>query len=220
MASEGSVFQRADKKWCGKWKDADGKWRYLYRKTKQEAKSALRAALKDRDDNIVPADKLTLNDALDARLENQKDCVSLRTWKGRESLVRNHVRTHAISSRKLCKLMPEHLQGFCSKARQLSPGTVGLLHAAIKMACETEARKRTIRTNPAAQVKPPRNDKRERDVLTPEHLNWLLETVRESRYEGITMVGACCALRVNEALALRYEDCALAVGTISVRRTL
>jgi hypothetical protein len=112
MASEGSVFQRADKKWCGKWKDADGKWRYLYRKTKQEAKSALRAALKDRDDNIVPADKLTPNDALDAWLEDQKDSVSLRTWKGRESLVQNQVRTHAISSRKLCKLIPEHLQGF------------------------------------------------------------------------------------------------------------
>jgi hypothetical protein len=43
MASEGSVFQRADKKWCGKWKDADGKWRYLYRKSKAEAKVALSA---------------------------------------------------------------------------------------------------------------------------------------------------------------------------------
>ncbi len=85
MASEGSVFQRADKKWCGKWKDANGKWSYLYRKTKQEAKQALRAALKDRDDNIVPADKLTLNDALDAWLDGMRDSVSLRTWTNRES---------------------------------------------------------------------------------------------------------------------------------------
>ncbi len=221
MASEGSVFQRADKKWCGKWKDADGEWRYLYRRTKAEAKSALRAALKDRDDNIVPADRLTLNDALDQWLEDQKDSVSLRTWGNRESLVRNHIRTHAIASRKLHKLTPEHLRSFYrSKAGKLSPGTVGLIHAAIKMACETQARKRTIRTNPAAQVKPPRNDKREMDVLTPEHLNRLLDTVRESRYEGIIVLGACCALRVNEALALRYEDCDLAVKTISIRRTL
>lgn len=85
MANEGSVFQRADKKWCGKWKDANGKWSYLYRKTKQEAKQALRAALKDRDDNIVPADKLTLNDALDAWLDGMRDSVSLRTWTNRES---------------------------------------------------------------------------------------------------------------------------------------
>ena len=101
MASEGSVLQRADKKWCGKWKDADGKWRYLYRKSKAEAKKSLREALKDRDNNIVPTDKLTLGDALDAWLEDQKDSVSLRTWSNRESLVRNHVRTHAIASKKL-----------------------------------------------------------------------------------------------------------------------
>ena len=79
MASESSVFQRADKKWCGKWKDADGKWRYLYRKTKQEAKQALRAALKNRYDNIVPANQLTLHDALDQWLDGMRDSVSIRT---------------------------------------------------------------------------------------------------------------------------------------------
>ena len=52
--SEGSVFRRKDGKWCAKWKDASGKWRYLYRKSKAEAKQALREALKDRDDNIIP----------------------------------------------------------------------------------------------------------------------------------------------------------------------
>ncbi len=41
MSGEGSVFQRKDGEWCGKWKDADGKWRYLYRKSEAEAKKAL-----------------------------------------------------------------------------------------------------------------------------------------------------------------------------------
>jgi hypothetical protein len=106
MSSEGSVFRREDGRWCGKWKDADGKWRYLYRSTKQEVKKALRAALKDRDDNIVPADKLTLNDALDQWLEDQKNSVSLRTWGNRESLVRNHFWTHAIASSLYLKIYP------------------------------------------------------------------------------------------------------------------
>src|SRR5215203_200993 len=75
--SEGSVFQRkSDGKWCGKWKDANGKWRYLYRKSRGEAKQALREALRDRDDNIVPADKLTLSHAMDVWLEGMKDSVS------------------------------------------------------------------------------------------------------------------------------------------------
>ena len=45
MASEGSVFQRADGKWCAKWKDAQGKWRYLYASTKTEVRRKLRQAL-------------------------------------------------------------------------------------------------------------------------------------------------------------------------------
>jgi integrase len=58
------------------------------------------------------------------------------------------------------------------------------------------------------------------DVLTPEQVNLLLGAVRGSRYEGVIVFGACCALRVNEALALRYEDVDLTSGTISIRRAL
>jgi hypothetical protein len=31
--SEGTVFQRSDGRWCAKWKDARGDWKYLYRKS-------------------------------------------------------------------------------------------------------------------------------------------------------------------------------------------
>lgn len=56
--SEGSVYRRKDGRWCAKWKDARGKWRYRYRKSRGEAKQTLREALQDRDDNIVPADRI------------------------------------------------------------------------------------------------------------------------------------------------------------------
>jgi hypothetical protein len=53
--SEGSVFQRADGRWVAKYKDAQDTWRYIYRKSKNEVKQALRQALKDRDDGISPS---------------------------------------------------------------------------------------------------------------------------------------------------------------------
>jgi len=59
MTAEGSVYQRKDGRWVAQYRDARGKMRYLYRKTKTEAKKALREALKDRDDNFVPADLQT-----------------------------------------------------------------------------------------------------------------------------------------------------------------
>jgi integrase len=205
---EGSVFRRKDGRWVAKWKDVNGKWRYLYRKSKGEAKRALREALKDRDDNIVPADKLTLADALDQWLDDIRDGVSRRTYINRESLV-------------LCKLTPADLRAFYrEKLITLSPATVGRLHDVINKACKEQVRKRRLRTNPAAEVKPPKNRDRDMDVLTPEQVKGLLETVHGSRYEAIIVLGATCALRIGEVLALRYEDLDLDEGTLSIRRTL
>jgi hypothetical protein len=112
LMSEGTVYRRKDGRWCAKWKDASGKWRYLYRKSKAEAKQALREALRDRDDNIVPANKLTLNDALDAWLDSMRDTISERTYVNREALVRIHVQSHPVGSLRLCNLTGDHLRCF------------------------------------------------------------------------------------------------------------
>ena len=221
--SEGSVFRRKDGKWCGKWKDASGQWKYLYRKTKAEAKQALREALKDRDDNIIPAEKMTLADALQQWLEGAEGTISKRTYMNREALVRIHVQLHAIGSTRLCKLTGEHLRGFYrEKLCTLAPSSVGQLHNAINTACKEQVRARTVRSNPAADVKPPRNHNCSRDkgVLTSQQVQSLLETVRGSKYETVKVLGATCALRVGEALALRWEDVDLTAGTVSIRHTL
>lgn len=219
--SEGSVFRRKDGKWCAKWKDASDKWRYLYRKSEAEAKQALREALKDRDNNIIPADKLTLSHALDQWLENMEGTVSKRTYVNRECLVRIHIRPH-IGSVRLCKLTGEHLRVFYrEKLHTLSPATVARLHDVIKKACNEQVRVRTPRHNPTAGVTPPRtHHSRDMTILTQQQVKLLLETVRGSRYEVIIVLGATCALRVGEALGLRWEDVDLTAGTISIRHTL
>jgi hypothetical protein len=53
VATEGSVYQSKDKRWVAQYTDARGKVRYIYRKSKPEAKSALRDALRDRDAGII-----------------------------------------------------------------------------------------------------------------------------------------------------------------------
>ncbi len=44
MSTEGSVYQRKDGRWVAQYRDAKDKVRYVYRKTKAEAKKALTAA--------------------------------------------------------------------------------------------------------------------------------------------------------------------------------
>jgi hypothetical protein len=70
MATEGSVYQRKDGRWVAQYRDAKDKVRYVYRKTKAEAKKALREALQDRDEGFVPADKLTVGLAHRSRVEH------------------------------------------------------------------------------------------------------------------------------------------------------
>jgi integrase len=94
MASEGSVYQRKDGRWVAQYTDANGKVRYLYRATKTEAKKALRQALADRDQNIVPPSRMTVGMYLDEWVEAIRGTISDRTFITQESIVRCRIKPH------------------------------------------------------------------------------------------------------------------------------
>ena len=73
--SDGSVFQRSDGRWVAKYKDAKGTWRYIYRKSKGEARKALRHVLKDRDESIS-SNKMIAAAHLDSWLEDGRQSVA------------------------------------------------------------------------------------------------------------------------------------------------
>jgi integrase len=104
LTAEGSVYQRKDGRWVAQYRDARGKMRYLYRKTKAEAKKALREALKDRDDGIIPPSKMTVGIYLDEWFEDRRETISPRTWRNQESIIRCHVQQTHIGSVRLSKL--------------------------------------------------------------------------------------------------------------------
>jgi integrase len=219
--SEGTVFQRADGRWCAKYKDARGIWRYLYRKSKGEARKALRAALKDRDEGITPPSKMTVEIYLNEWLEDMRDTVSHRTWLTREGFVRNHI-TPAIGTKKLSTLTADDASMLYRRklAEGLATSSVKRIHEILKQGLREAVRLNYISRNPLDDVKPPKQHTREMEVLTPEQVRRLLRTVRGQRWEGVFVLGAAGGLRIGEALSLRYEDVDLAAGTISIRRTL
>jgi hypothetical protein len=124
--SEGSVFQRKDGKWCAKWKNATGKWRYLYRSSEAEAKRALRQALKDRDEGIIPPSKMSVGNLLDLWLEDMRDDVSHRTWLIREGFVRLHTKPH-VGTTKLAKLSADDARRLYKRKRAEGMATSSLI---------------------------------------------------------------------------------------------
>ncbi len=207
--SEGSVFKRkSDGKWCAKYQGADGSWKYLYRKTKTEARQALRAALSERDAGKAPTkDKGTVEEAVERYFENLD--VSERTLQDRKYLVKGHL-LPALAKRKVSSITPDTIRTLY-KESPLAPSSLKLIHTILRNALP----KRCME-----DVKPPRSRSKEMEILSKEELLRLLDTVRGDPYEGVFVLMALCALRIGEALALRWEDIDFEKGTVRVRRTL
>jgi hypothetical protein len=165
------VFRRKDGLFCGKYKDSTGKWKYIYRKDKQAAKEALKQAIRDVEDSIVPVDKLSVGVYLNDWLEDMRDVVSKRTWVNHESIVRLHLNP-TIGAKKLTKLSPGDIHGlYKSKLHSgLKPSRVRRIHVTLSRALKDAVRSRYIRTNPATLVTPPKETQPEINVLTPEQV--------------------------------------------------
>jgi integrase len=221
MATEGSVYQRKDGRWVAQYRDAKDKVRYFYRKTKAEAKKALREALQDRDEGFVPADKLTVGLYLDEWMDERRNTVRARTWRIQESMIRNRVKP-SIGDYRLCELAGKDVRQMYRRLIKegLSPSTVGRVHAILKQAMRDAVREKRIRTNPLDNVKAPKQSHKDKYVLTPDEVRRLLDTVRGDRFEGVYVLGATCGLRIGEVLALRFEDIDWDRGTIRIERTL
>ncbi len=101
MATEGSVYQRKDQRWCGQYRDARGKVRYLYRKSKAEAKQALHSIqTADNDAAKVVWDGTTeyeADDILTSPEESKLDVAKawLRTVLSQEALLADDVKERA-----------------------------------------------------------------------------------------------------------------------------
>lgn len=219
MNDNGSVYKRGDGRWCAKYKDANDQWRYIYRKTKKEAKQALREALKDRDDGISPS-KLTINDVLTTWLEDSKHEVSERTMSNRESLIRVHIANHPIGTTRLSELKHEHLRDYLRSKQELSRSSRTKLLSFLKHAASEGVRLRVLRFNPVDSFKAPPQHKDELSILSREQINHLLHSVRGHRYELIVVLGATCALRVGEALAITWDDINFVRGTLQISHTI
>lgn len=221
MSSEGSVFRRkSDGRFVAKWQDLNGKWRCAYKRTKSEAKAALRQALAERDAGMVPVGKMTTTHQLDEFLQELQDKVSERTYLNRESLVRNHIKP-AIGTLQLAKLSHRDIHRLYRElGGVLAPSSVERIHVLLSQVLKIAARRRYLAINPMEEVTPPKVYRQERKILSPAQTKHLIASVRGHRFELAVVLGAAMALRVNEMLALQWEDVDLENGKLTVEHTL
>lgn len=143
------------------------------------------------------------------------------TYYSQLSVVKNHILPE-LGEVKLKNISPVHFQKFYNQKlkEKLSNNYVRKMHGIINKALNTAVHWGMLAKNPCEFVKPPRASKRDIHVWTMEQAHHFLEFMKGKRNYIVFVLAIYTGMRRGEILALRWQDCNLEEGTLSVRQTL
>jgi integrase len=235
---EGSLYQReSDGKWVGA-VTVDGRRRTVYGPTQREAREKLRRAQRTLEDGL-PLESgrgVTLGAylgqwcavTLPARVRAGR--LKPSTFDSYRDVVERHI-VPSLGRERLAKLTPAKVRAWLSakqiepSARQpkpragvelapvlLSSRTVAYFHAVLRKALADAVRDELVGRNVAALVEPP--------IVRRDPVRPLSAEEARSVLRALWLVMLSVGLRRGEALALRWDDLDLEVGTVTIGRSL
>lgn len=221
--NEGSIYKRKDGRWTAALTLPNGVRKAFYGETRAEVAAKLAAAIRDRDRGLpLPAERETVGAFLNRWLNDVcKDGVRPNTF----ACYRTAISLHAvprIGSIRLARLAPPDLARLYSelRVRGLSPRTVQLVHAVLHKAFSQALRWNLVARNPVDLIDPPRSERKELRVLTPEQCRALLEGSRDEPLSALYYLAVLGGLRSGELLGLQWKDVDWEDGAVHVRRQL
>ncbi len=206
-AGEGSVFERADGRWCAVlsagWEGGRRVRRYLYGKTAGEVQEQLLKARADHAQGLpVNADRQAVGQFLADWLENSaRPSVRASTCRSYEQTVRNHL-VPEIGRLSLRKLEPQHVRAMLNHklAAGLSARSAAYLRVVLRAAINQARKWNLVARNAAELVEPPKCERFRIEPLSPEQARGLLEAAKADRLEALYAVALACGLRMGEVL--------------------
>lgn len=217
---EGLIRKRPDGRWEARLRVPGQEPKSIYGKTQKEVREKLQALREDVRKGVpVASEKPTLGQFLDGWLEDTvKKQNRPRTHESYQSLVRLHIKP-ALGKRPLAKLSPQEVQAFMNDKQDagLSPRTVQYLRAVLRRALGQAVKWGLAPRNVAALTDPPRIEREEVAVWTPDEARAFLKDIRGHRLEALYTVALAIGLRQGEALGLRWSDVDLDAGVVRVR---
>lgn len=246
---EGRPYQRGDGMWCAVAYDVTGKRRVLYAKTRAAVVGKRKDLERKIEDGrpVTTGRGVTLGQYLERNwlaVTLPQRVRSGRLGRSTFGSYRDMVRLHILpelGDEPLDGLSPARLRGWLiglqdkpsarrrQKLRQgeeklpepgpLSPRTCQYAHAILRRALGDAVRDELIPRNPALLVEPPVVKGRKGTFLTAEEARRLMETAAEHRLWALWLTILGLGLRRGEALALRWGDVDLDVGTARIAGT-
>lgn len=214
--NEGSIYQRADGRWCCQVSQANGKRRYLYGKTRREVAQQLSRVQREQQEGLPSGDaRQTLGAYLLEWLEGIRPPeLAESTWKRYDEIVRLYL-IPDLGLVKLTRLQPQQVQQFYSdlqRERGLSSTTAHHTHAVLHRALEVAMRYGLVARNVCDLVKAPRMREHSIHPLSREEARLYLEVVSEHRLAALYTLAVATGMRQGELLALHWRDVDLEHG--------
>jgi integrase len=153
-----------------------------------------------------------------------------------EEGVRNSVRPKTYENYELCvrrllpelgrvrlrALTPEHIQHALGDLihRGLAARTVRQVHMVLRCSLKQAVLWRLLPANPSDAVKAPRAERKEMRTLSEGQVRSLLAATAGTRHHSLWIFLVTTAVRLGEALALKWADIDMVEGNATIRRAL
>lgn len=219
---EGGIRKRADGRWEASFSLPDGKRRFFYTRTQQEAAVKLRQARNALDTGMpLPTERLTVAVFAHQWLDATRPSIRPRTWQRYEEYLRIHV-VPGLGKIPVARLGPADLERLYAAKLQagLSPTTIAHLHTVIHTALAKALSWGLVGRNVAELATPPRVSRREMKTLDAAQARVFLQAAASDRFEALYVLALSTGMRQGELLGLRWQDVDLDAGTLSVTATL
>jgi len=221
-AGEGTIYRRADGRWCGVATTTGGRRRFFYAKTRVQVAAKLTFALAALEaGRQLPRDREMVGPYLDRWLEGIAGTVRGTTLADYGFTLRAYFPAELRRVR-LVQLRADHLQVAYSQLRNSgrSPATVRRLHVVLHRALGQAERWGLVVRNPAALVDAPKSPHFQFQVLSAEEARRLLLTAAGDPFEALYLLAVTTGMRRGELLALHWADVDLERRQASVTGTL
>lgn len=227
LKGEGSVWLRADGRWCGAinlgWEHGKRRRKYFYGQTAEQVQAAILRARADLAQGLpVVAERQTVEEFLGRWLEDSvKPSVRPLTYEQ----YRQHVKLYLaplLGRHQLAKLAPQHVRAFIKRklADGLSPRTVQLSLVILRRALGQAVKDGLVGRNVAKLADPPRWKRPEIKPWEPAEAARFLDAIRTERLEAAYLLALSLGLRRGEVLGLRWSDVDLEGKTVTISQAL
>ncbi len=217
--NEGSISRRPNGSWRGQVFQSGSRLSKDFR-SKSEALTWIRTIQSQIDHGyLIRGSNITLNEYMNAWLENRRLALREKTAYQYSSILKNHI-LPVFGETRLRDLKLAEIENHYSRLIEngKGPRTVHIVHNILHASMEKAVKHGLIVRNPAHGATLPSYPRDEMRVLDPTQISRFLDAARPSQYYALYHLAITTGMRLGELLGLKWSDLDWKSGIIQVKR--